>query len=236
MHRSAKDRVRGGYPLAGASRVKEKGSRVQSPRSGVTGHFSILAAALFSLMLLFLLPRPLWAVWPLSWELGREKNYLGPLVSYEKEDGNDRLTIRPLFSRESAEGGSYSLLWPLGGGTENKSQFIPFYTHHTTPDEEDTSILLLFWGKTKQKRYGGFFPFYGQLYNRFGKDEIGFFLWPLYSYVKSEGATRTNLLWPFFSVTSGTEEGFKFWPFYGYRNRGEEKKSSFALWPIFYLG
>ncbi len=56
------------------------------------------------MFLVLLLPLHLWAVWPLSWELGREKNYLGPLVSYEKEDGNDWLTIRPFFSRDSAGG------------------------------------------------------------------------------------------------------------------------------------
>jgi len=198
---------------------------------------SFVAGSLILVCLLLIFPHRAGAVWPISWELGREKNFLGPLISYEKEPENNRLTIRPFFSRTSADGGSYSLLWPLGGGSENKSQFIPFYTHHTSADgQEDTSILLLFWGKTKEKHYGGFFPFYGQLYNRFGKDEIGFFLWPLYSYVKSEGATRTNVLWPFFSVSSGAEEGFRFWPFYGYRDRGEEKKSSFALWPIFYWG
>jgi len=227
MRRSAKDRVRGGYPLAGASRVLLAISTLRS----------LLAGSVIAIFLLPLFPHHAWAVWPLSWELGREKNFLGPLVSYEKEHENERLTIRPFFSHDSAEGGSYSLLWPLGGGTENKSQFVPFYTHHAESDGQgDTSILLLFWGKTKEKRYGGFFPLYGQLYNRFGKDEIGFFLWPLYSYVKSEGATRTNILWPFFSVSSGTEEGFKFWPFYGYRNRDQEKKSHFVLWPIFYWG
>ena len=224
------------------SRIQGHGSRVQStaycPRpTTVPVIHSLVAGCFVMVCLLFIIfPHHVWAVWPLSWELGGEKNYLGPLVSYEKEDKNDRLTIRPLFSRDSAEGGTYSLLWPLGGGTENKSQFVPFYTHRTFDGEEDTSILLLFWGKSKEKSYGGFFPFYGQLYNRFGKDEIGFFLWPLYSYIKSEGATRTNILWPFFSVSKGTEEGFKFWPFYGYRNRGEEKKSNFALWPIFFWG
>jgi hypothetical protein len=222
-------------------RVQGPGSRVQSRTYGRrhTAHIfrSLVVDCVVIICLLLIFPCHARAVWPLSWELGREKNFLGPFVSYEKEDANTRLTIRPFVSRTSAEGGSYSLLWPLGGGTENKSQFIPFYTHSTFDGQDDMSVLLLFWGKTKEeKRYGGFFPFGGRLYNRFGKDEIGFFMWPLYSYVKSEGATRTNVLWPFFSTSSGTEQGFKFWPFYGYRNRGEEKKATFVLWPIFYWG
>jgi hypothetical protein len=222
-------------------RVTGYGLRVQStacrPRlRAISSIHSLVIGCFVIVFLLLVFPHHVWAVWPLSWELGREKNYLGPLVSYDKEDENERLTIRPFFSHDSAGGGSYSLLWPLGSSENNKSQMIPFYTHHAADGEEDTSILLFFWGKSKEKSYGGFFPFYGQLYNRFGKDEMGFFLWPIYSYVKSEGATRTNVLWPFFSVSSGTEDGFKFWPFYGYRNRGEEKKSSFALWPVFHWG
>ena len=62
-------------------------------------------------------------------------------------------------------------------------------------------------GERPGKVVRGVFPFYGKLYNRFRRDEIGFSLWPLYGYSKGDGTTRTNVLWPLFSFYSGRRKG-----------------------------
>ena len=72
-----------------------------------------------------------------------------------------------------------------------------------------------------------------KLKKRFGNDEMGFFLWPLYSYTKRDEAIKTNIVWPFFSVYGGAEEGFKAWPLYGTRTRPGVRKTQFFLWPLF---
>jgi hypothetical protein len=93
---------------------------------------------------------------------------------------------------------------------------------------------FFFYGTTKNDgNYGGFFPLAGRLKKRFGRDDMGFFLWPVYSYTENDGATKTNYLWPFFARYSGEEEGFKAWPIYGIRERPGVRKTQFLLWPVF---
>ncbi len=134
------------------------------------------------LVLVFLFPgSSLFAFWPLSWDLDGQKNYLGPLISYEEEAGQTHVTLRPLLSSYDSPD-NYTFLFPLGKSTGEKSYFVPFYMRHAGVGEHDTALFPVFWGESGERSYGGVFPFYGRLYNRFRRDEIGFFLWPLYSY------------------------------------------------------
>jgi hypothetical protein len=185
-------------------------------------------------LLLVFLPSALCAFWPLSWEFDGEKRFMGPLASYREADGEKQLTLRPLlFSYDTKDGGICHFLYPLGKSTKDKSFLVPFYMSKGMDDQRDTSILLFFFGKSKEKSYGGLFPLYGKMYDRFGKDKLGFFAWPLYSHTEADGAGRTNILWPFFSVYSGTEQGFKAWPLYGTRKKEGVRETTFFLWPIF---
>ena len=201
-----------------------------------------------TLLAILIFPCTLQAFWPVYWEFGGEKRFFGPLVSYQHENDRTSLTVRPfLFSFDSDDGGVYDYIYPLGRSARDKSYFVPFYLSKSSSQpaspgsqesesvqSSDRSLLFFFQGTSPKGNYGGVFPFYGKLYDRFGKDEMGFTLWPLYSYTKAEGATRKNLLWPFFSVYGDAERGFKFWPFFGTRERPGIKKSSFFLWPVFY--
>jgi len=175
------------------------------------------------------------ALWPISWEFNNEKRFLGPLVSYSNKDDLDHFTFRPLLSSyDSNDDGIYNFLYPLGHARKDHSYFIPFYRSKQLGEDSDTSFALFFWGKSKKKgSYGGFFPFYGKLYDRFAKDEMGFFMWPLYSFTKSDDATKTNIVWPIFSLYEGAETGFKVFPFYGERKIEGVKESQFFLWPAF---
>lgn len=177
------------------------------------------------------------AIWPISWEFNNEKRFLGPLIAYQNENNTDHFTFRPLLATyDSNDGGVYNYLYPLGYAAQEHSYFIPLYRSKRLGDDSDTSLMLLFWGKSKrQGNYGGIFPFYGRLYDRFAKDEMGFALWPMYSFAKSEGATKTNVVWPIFSLYRGTESGFKIFPLYGERKLTGIKESRFYLWPIFSL-
>lgn len=187
------------------------------------------------LLLILIFPCTLHAFWPITWELDGERNFLGPLFSYKKDDKTTRLAIRPLlFSYDSGEGGVYRYLYPLGKSTEDTSFFVPFYLSKKDENKGDTAFFPFFYGESKKGPYFGVFPIYGRLYDRFKKDEMGFFMWPLYSYSEEQGARKTNILWPFFGYYSGKEEGIKLWPLFGFRNKEGERKSSFFLWPIFY--
>lgn len=188
------------------------------------------------LLFLFLFfPCSLNAFWPVSWELGDEKRFLGPLVSYDEKDEERHFVFRPLLlSYASEEGGSLDYIYPLGFSSPGKSYFLPIYMAHREDDAQNTAFLLFFHGTHKEKgSYGGFFPIAGKLKKRFGNDEMGFFLWPLYSYTKRDEATKTNILWPFFGTYGGSDQGFKAWPVYGTRTTPGVRRTQFFLWPFF---
>ena len=71
-------------------------------------------------------------------------------------------------------------------------------------------------GSEKYGPYTSIFPFYGDIYERFWRDEYHFTLFPLYGRTVKKGTTSTNWLYPFFNTVSGeNESGFQFWPLYG---------------------
>jgi hypothetical protein len=179
---------------------------------------------------------------------GKETDVLGPFFTYRKDSQEKDFAFRPFFYWKKVEG-KYTLLeylYPLGKykktEKEVESYFMPFFSTRrdlTREDQEkkERSFLLAFWGETqKGESYGGFFPIYGTLKKRFGKDELNFFLWPLYS-SSSEGENRTySLLWPIFSRTQGGgREGFKVWPLLGYERKEKDYEKMFFLWPIFHF-
>jgi hypothetical protein len=175
------------------------------------------------------------AIWPISWEFNDEKRFLGPLISYQSKNDSNHFTFRPLLATyDSDEGGVYNFLYPFGHARKDHSYFIPFYRSKQFDEDSDTSFALFFWGKSKkQGSYGGAFPFYGKLYDRFAKDEIRFFMWPLYGFTKADNTTKTNIIWPIFSLYDGAETGFKAFPLYGEKKLAGVKESRFFLWPVF---
>ncbi|MCX8021228.1 MAG: hypothetical protein N2745_00450 [Syntrophorhabdaceae bacterium] len=191
---------------------------------------------IFILILFF--PVTLYAFWPFYWEFDGEKRFLGPLISYSNTEGRTSLTVRPIISYvDSDEGRYYRYLYPLGMSSKGFSYFIPFYMKREgdpASKRDNTSFLLFFNGMSEKGEYGGFFPFYGRFYDRFGADEMGFFMWPLFSYTEKDGAEKKSFLWPFFSLYGGKETGFKVWPLYGKKEEAGTKSSYFFMWPLIY--
>jgi hypothetical protein len=202
------------------------------------GHsYCVIPSLLFAIFVLFcpFVEGTAHAIWPLWWHLGDETNFLGPLASYEQREGQNDVTVRPLlFSYNSGDKGECLFPYPLGKWSDEKSYVIPFFMRTKSEESSTFSLFLFFYGNANKRRYGGFFPFYGSLYDRFGKDEIHFYAWPLYASTSGHGATRKDVLWPFFSVYGGDDKGFKVWPVYGNRTQKNGDRKSFFLWPVFF--
>lgn len=177
---------------------------------------------------------------------GVASDVLGPFFTYRQDKEGKDLAWRPFFYWKREEG-RYTLLeylYPLGKykrtEKEVESYFMPFFSTRkdlTQEQKKERGFLLAFWGETeKGEPYGGFFPLYGKLKKRFGKDEMNFILWPVYSDSR-EGDNRTySFLWPFFSRTEGGgKDGFKMWPIYGYERKEKDYEKIFFLWPIFHF-
>lgn len=214
---------------------KGQGPGVKGPEISVNTSMRSLSIAAAIFLVMSVLTPTAHALWPLWWRLGDEVNFLGPIASYEQKDGKNEVTVRPfLFSYTSQDKDECLFPYPLGKWSEEKSYLVPFFSRRKTENSSAFSLLLFFYGKENEKRYGGFFPLYGSLYNRFGEDEIHFYAWPLYASVSGHGATRKDILWPFFSLYGGDDSGFKTWPVFGSRTRKNGDSKKFFLWPVFF--
>ena len=186
---------------------------------------------------------PLFSIVKVKVPVFREFQAFGPFVFHESFGGRDIWGIRPLFSRleeKKAGNSQWEVLYPLGrfqSGGKSHRYFSPLYRSDSYKEngEERFAFFPFFWGKTPEgKTYGGVFPFYGHLVNRFGKKDIRFFLWPLYARSEKDGMVKTNYLWPFFASYSGAKgEGSRFWPFWGHQVKKGVYQKDFFLFPFF---
>jgi hypothetical protein len=156
-----------------------------------------------------------WGLRPLFYWTENERDalerleFLYPLGKYEVKEGNTKGYLFPLSNYRDQE---------FDGKKKWNFQFFPFFIGENEEGEN----------------YYGVFPFFGTLLDRYGKDEIRFFLWPLYGKSTVEGDWTTDVLWPFFSFTGGErKKGFRVWPFYGQKEEFGVSSSEFILWPIF---
>jgi hypothetical protein len=191
-------------------------------------------------------------IWPFFsyYAAGEEKELevLGPLFLWKEDREGTEWGIRPLVYRThhpSQELLRWEFLFPLGKHQrkegENKFYLVPFSLFRdevtsTAPEkrERNYSILTAFWGRTDHDEgYGGFFPIAGQLKERFGRDKIVFYLWPLYSRIEDEGEVTWRIPWPVVSLTGGKAKGLYIWPLWGYRVRAGEYSRGFILWPFY---
>jgi hypothetical protein len=176
----------------------------------------------------------------------KEIEGLGPLFLWKKDPHRRQWGIRPLLYWTEDEKESLwrlEVVYPLGkyqvreGDKKGYFVLISLFREESFDGKKkwDFQFFPFFIGRTEEgEDYFGLFPLYGFLLNRYGKEEIRFYLWPLYSRSTSEGVHTTNLLWPFFSFINGEKKkGYRFWPIYGRRETFGMSKSEFFLWPVF---
>jgi len=174
---------------------------------------------------------------------------LGPLIKFQK-NGEDRDTaIRPFFYQSSH------------AKDQAKSTYFlyPAAYHETTPEADTFQVLQLFQKSTYRKpdldqrqrstmlfpfyisgesekygEYRSFFPLYGDIYDRFWRDEYHFVMFPLYGSTVKRGTTTRHYLWPIFSTTKGeNEDGFGVFPLYGESEKTGVYSKRFVLWPFY---
>ncbi len=216
-----------------------------------------------SLILVWLLlPGMSWAakseivtVWPLlDYRRSPAADYtsihiLGPVLKFERKGNERAFALRPLYSRhwDASEGaGTSETLYPIGSGKWSAGaesyQGLHLLQSDFGPTEqgsenEFTLFPFLFYGKghAGQESYFAFFPFGGTIREKFGRDEIRFALFPLYSRTRKGRTTHTHALWPILSRTDGeNESGWKFWPLAGAAEKEGVYRKGFFLWPVFF--
>ncbi len=174
-------------------------------------------------------------------------NVLGPIFKFEKKAGESEFGFRPFYFRATdTKGVTYSeYLYPIGArkGQPDQSslQVIQLYQHDFGPEahkRESEFFLfpLVFYGNVPEKgEYFALFPLGGKIYDKFGRDQITFTLFPLFGQTQKKGTTINNILWPVYARIYGEDErGLKLWPLWGAAEKKGVYRKRFALWPIFY--
>lgn len=191
-------------------------------------------------------------LWPLfDYRSSPSSNYsnlsiLGPIFKREKSGDVTKTAIRPLFFNISSPGSDDSdILYPIASTSSSESssytQILKLFQKRTsrsgTADEKRETMLFPFYISGRSEKYGAYtsvFPIYGDIYERFWRDEYHYTLFPLYGRTVKNGTTSTNLLYPIFNFVSGeNESGFAIWPLYGQSSKAGVYEKSFALWPIY---
>lgn len=178
----------------------------------------------------------------------RNLSILGPLFKLQFRGEERELAVRPFFynasnSREETSNTSY--LYPVASSEKSASsestQVLKLYQNNTyrkgEEEEQKDRMLFPFYISGKSEKYGPYtsvFPFYGDLYERFWRDEYHYVMFPLYSRTVKKGTTSRNYLFPLVSMIEGDKEsGFQFWPIYGQSAKEGVYSKRFALWPIY---
>jgi len=174
---------------------------------------------------------------------------LGPLFKLQHQKEARDLAVRPLFYDTSDEEKTWHVteyLYPLAS-SENSSdvstfQFLQLYQNNTYRKSEEENkqkgtMFFPFYISGQSEKYGSYtsvFPFYGDIYERFWRDEYHYVMFPLYGRTVKRGTTTRNYLWPIFSTTSGEkEQGFQVWPLYGQSAKEGVYRKRFVLWPFY---
>ncbi len=186
--------------------------------------------------------------WPLffyqesSDKSARELELFGPLIYSYRTPKESATAFRPFWAEvKGPDQYDFYFLSPLGhyqqGKDYSRLRFIPFISvdDNHSKKKHFRSFLLYFWGESPQgQKYWGFFPFYGTLYDFFGKDEIKFYMWPVYIRSRIDENISRTYFWPFYNRTDGpTLYQRKFWPIYGVRIKKDFYERKFFLWPFF---
>ena len=140
---------------------------------------------------------------------------LYPLYFYRGDDEVYAWSIFNLVNRSGLQPGSST---KLKATKVEKFAVWPFYFSRQT-GEAATS-------------YRGLMPIAGSIKDFFGYDRIRWTLFPLYTEVDKHDAHTVLAPWPFLRYTSGAEQGFAFWPLFGWRERPGEFQRRYALWPL----
>ena len=174
---------------------------------------------------------------------------LGPLVKVQSRGDESVTAVRPIYYREEheeSESAKTDYLYPIASSESSPEvstfQVLKLYQKNAyrqgEPDKEEKGTMLFpFYITGESKKYGPYtsiFPFYGDIYERFWRDEYHYVLFPLYGRTVKAGTTTRNYLYPFFSTIEGDREsGFGVWPLYGQSAKEGVYRKQYTLWPFF---
>jgi hypothetical protein len=188
--------------------------------------------------------------------LAGESTFFGPIFEYKKDESSKVYTFRPIIYYEAdyeLKFRSLDILYPFISYQEDsqQTQFKALFSmiRYSNFNDYDNMqekrfsvfpILDIAWSGKKENDYFSLFPLWGTLKDKYNKEEINYFLFPLYLETKKKNSINRHFLWPFITKVEGKYiSGFKLWPLFGYESKVDKdtlrvvKESKFFLWPLY---
>ncbi len=175
------------------------------------------------------------------------QHVLGPIFEHRTDAGGGEMrAFRPLWL-ETDTGGARSdyLFYPFftwqrdaAGSSFTFFRLINF-SHDTVPAKRERrgfDLWPFYFSRDTgdpATSYHALFPIAGTIKERFGKDRLTWYAFPLYFNTDVGGKQVTSAPWPFIRVINGAgHHGFEFWPLYGWREHPGDYRTQFWLWPL----
>lgn len=190
----------------------------------------------------------LWPLYVRSEAAGAEsdvdREYLWPVWQWVRDTTTEDFFFRPLGNTRGGPGDrrQLDLLWPLyatrRSGERTVTQILPLvYGQEQDGDEPSSRFLLLpvyfTHRQDEELRERVVFPLYGHLEDRFNRDTVDFWLFPLWLHTRKGDYTGTNVCWPFYGHGLGEGKDYRrIFPLWGRREDSGKSVRSFYLWPL----
>jgi hypothetical protein len=141
--------------------------------------------------------------------------FLWPIFLYNRSEQDIGIRVVPFFAYSKN-------VYAYKDGTEYDVDYMLFpFVYGSDSSEEEGSFAL--------------FPVAGKFKDFLGRDEISFFLFPLYMRYSRGELRQRNYLWPVLSFSEGGGyTGFRLWPLFGYFEESGVYRNKFVLWPIYH--
>ena len=199
----------------------------------------------------------------LTLEPGERTEAFGPFFYSEEREAFHQWAIPPLFSSTKDEQTGFvevDVLYPIltydRFGAESRFQILQWLSFSSGQDQSTTNahrftLFPLYFQQRSEdpdKNYTALLPFYGHLQNRFFRDDLRFFMLPLYVQTRKKDVVTDNYLLPIFHLRHGENlEGWQVWPLAGHEHKDVSNKTNgwgeteiigghdkvFWLWPLF---
>ena len=205
---------------------------------------------------------PLHSRFRLTLEPGERTETVTPFWFHQRSGSTEQYGVAPLFSvlRDDALDRTlidvaYPFLTYKKSGAEFRWQFFQLLNWSGGADQEGdvTERRALFPLYFQQRSpsgsndYTAVLPFYGHARNKFGRDEVGWTLWPLWVWSRKRDVETRNFPYPLVHTRTGDSiDGWQFLPLAGHETKGTTWRTNavgdavevpaydkgFYLWPL----
>ncbi|MDR0901632.1 MAG: hypothetical protein LBM92_02555 [Opitutaceae bacterium] len=192
-----------------------------------------------------------------SWDAAGPLAFSRPLGPFRRDDGAvSAAGLRPLYMEKRGPDGGLThahFLYPFFNYTAKENggyawSVFGLINHDCAPAirpagegraDSQFDVWPVYFSSqvagSPEKSYRAVFPIYGSVHSRLLSDRITWLLWPLYARFETNDLVTTTVLWPFFRATGGGDNhGFAFWPFFGWKEKGNALRERYLLWPLIF--